>query len=272
MSWCRTRPSTSPMETCPSTSEPRSSPATTSRPRSPLPSVAMSTSRRAGARASTRSSSASASARAARSVSSASSSAEWINTVAQPRRDIPRLPRPHREVRPPHRAQRRLHDGQRRGQAGRLARLPRDRQHQLRRDPGESTLEVIETLEELREQIPPQLYDMVAGSRPAARRRRPRHLTLAVAAGGAGRCGMTTIESRAAIRVTRPAQVVRQAGRPRRHRPRGRRRHGLRAPRAERRRQDDDGPHPLDPHRRRRRRGRRSAATTSPASPMRSAP
>ena len=29
--------------------------------------------------------------------------------------------------------------------------------------PGESTLEVVETLEELRERIPPQLYDMVAG-------------------------------------------------------------------------------------------------------------
>ena len=30
--------------------------------------------------------------------------------------------------------------------------------------PGESTLEVVESLEELRERIPPQLYDMVAGS------------------------------------------------------------------------------------------------------------
>ena len=30
--------------------------------------------------------------------------------------------------------------------------------------PGESTLDVVETLEELRERIPPQLYDMVAGS------------------------------------------------------------------------------------------------------------
>ena len=34
--------------------------------------------------------------------------------------------------------------------------------------PGESTLEVVETLEELREQIPQQLYDMVAG-RPSSR-------------------------------------------------------------------------------------------------------
>ena len=47
MSWCRTRRSTSPTETSPSTSAHRSSPATTSRPRSPLPSVASSTSRRA---------------------------------------------------------------------------------------------------------------------------------------------------------------------------------------------------------------------------------
>ena len=30
--------------------------------------------------------------------------------------------------------------------------------------PGESTLEVVATLDELREQIPPQLFDMVAGS------------------------------------------------------------------------------------------------------------
>ena len=30
--------------------------------------------------------------------------------------------------------------------------------------PGESTLDVIETLDELRERIPPQLFDLVAGS------------------------------------------------------------------------------------------------------------
>ncbi len=30
--------------------------------------------------------------------------------------------------------------------------------------PGESTIEVVESLDELRERIPPQLYDMVAGS------------------------------------------------------------------------------------------------------------
>ena len=52
---CRTRRSTSPMETSPSTSGRRSSPATTSRPRSRLPFGAMSTSRKACGRGSTRS-------------------------------------------------------------------------------------------------------------------------------------------------------------------------------------------------------------------------
>ena len=45
---------------------------------------------------------------------------------------------------------------------------------------------------------------------------------------------------RAAIQVSRPAQVVRQAGRARRHRPRRRRGHRVRAARPERRRQDHD--------------------------------
>ena len=85
--------------------------------------------------------------------------------VVQPRRDLPRLPWPagkfvlHTERSPDY------IDGRRRGQAGRLARLSRHRQHQLREQrPRESTLEVFETLEELRERIPPQLYDMVASS------------------------------------------------------------------------------------------------------------
>ena len=75
---------------------------------------------------STRSSSGSARARAARSASPASSSASG-STRRQPRRDLPRLPRPDGQVRPPRRAQPGLHDGRRRGQAGRLARLPRHR-------------------------------------------------------------------------------------------------------------------------------------------------
>ena len=32
--------------------------------------------------------------------------------------------------------------------------------------PGDSTLEVVESLDELRERVPPQLYDMVAGAAP----------------------------------------------------------------------------------------------------------
>ena len=179
MSRCRTRRSTSPMETSPSTSEPRSLPATTSRPRSLPRSVATSTSRRAERRASTRSSSASGPARVGRSASSASSSASGSTHDVQPRRDLPGLPWPDGQVRPPRRTQRRLHDGRRRGQAGRLARLPRHRQHQLRvSTPGESTLEVIESLDELRERIPPQLFDMVAGSAQRAAGRGPRHLIL----------------------------------------------------------------------------------------------
>ena len=50
MSTCRTRPSTSPTETSPSSSARRSWPATTSRPRSRLRSAATSTSRRVGAK------------------------------------------------------------------------------------------------------------------------------------------------------------------------------------------------------------------------------
>ena len=80
MSWCQTRRSTSPMETSPSTSARRSSPATTSRRRSRPPFVATSTSRKAGARASTRSSSGSGPARVGRSGSPASSSGEWLNS------------------------------------------------------------------------------------------------------------------------------------------------------------------------------------------------
>ena len=43
----------------------------------------------------------------------------------QPRRDLPRLSRTDRQVRPPYRAQRRLHDGRPGGQADRPARRPR---------------------------------------------------------------------------------------------------------------------------------------------------
>ena len=42
-------------------------------------------------------------------------------------------------------------------------------EHQLRITPGESTLEVVDTLEELRDKVPPQLFDMVARLGAASR-------------------------------------------------------------------------------------------------------
>ena len=119
--------------------------------------------------------------------------------------------------------------------------------------PAESTLEVVESLDDLREGPGAALRHGGALSPPAEvedldiERRSPP---------AAGEVGVMTATARPTGHP-RPsaAQVVRQAGRPRRHRPRHRRRHGLRAPRPERRRQDDHGPHPVDPARRRRRRG-----------------
>ena len=67
---------------------------------------------------------------------------------------------------------------------------------------------------------------------PAARRGRPRHLSRRRTGRPPGRCGMTAIGCPGRDPRDRAAQVVRQAGRPRRHRSRGRRRHGLRPPRA----------------------------------------
>ena len=57
---------------------------------------------------------------------------------------------------------------------------------------------------------------------------------------------MTAVRSPVGDPRHRAAQVVRRPGRPRRHRSRRRRRNGLRSPRPERRRQDDDGPYPVD--------------------------
>ena len=73
--------------------------------------------------------------------------------------------------------------------------------------------------------------------------------------GPSGRCGMTAVGVPVAIRAAGLRKSYGNAGRPRRHRPRGRRRDGLRPARAERRRQDDHGPDPLDADRRRWRRG-----------------
>ena len=74
---------------------------------------------------------------------------------------------------------------------------------------------------------------------------------------------MTAIRDRG----DRPAQVLRRPGRARRHRPRRRRGHGLRAARPERRRQDDDRPDPVDPDRAPTAARCASPATTSPREP-----
>ena len=271
---CRTRRSTSPMETSPSTSGRRSSPATTSRPRSLPRSAVSSTSRRAGEEGFDEIIVRVGPGKGRKVRFAGVLLGEWVDTSLS-RVETFRVYRGRTGKFVVH-----IERGpdftmvDERGQAGRLARLPRHRRNvSYGTTPGESTLEVVESLDELRERIPPQLYDMVAGSAQQPRRRGPRHLSVGLASPrSAGRCGMTADGIPAGDPRHRAAQVVRQAGRPRRHRPRGRRGHGLRAARAERRRQDDDGPHPVDPDRRRRRRGARSPATTSRASPMPCAP
>ena len=145
------------------------------------------------------------------------------------------------------------------------------RQHQLRAAPGESTLEVIATLDELRDQDPAAALRHGRRVRQAAGRRRPRHLILAARRRPPGRCGMTAIELRGRDPGRRAAQVLRRAGRPRRHRSRRRRRDRLRPPRAERRRQDDHGPDPVDAASPPTAARSWSPATTSPASRTRSA-
>ena len=52
--------------------------------------------------------------------------------------------------------------------------------------PPKSTLDVVESLDELRDRIPPQLYDMVARAPRRAGGRRPRRLTLGRAIGRGG--------------------------------------------------------------------------------------
>ena len=137
--------------------------------------------------------------------------------------------------------------------------------------PAESTLDVVGPLDELHDRVPPSSSTWSRAalasrpSRTSTSESRPHRRS-------PGRRAMTAADRDPAIQRPRPPQVVRQAGRPRRHRPRGRRGHRLRAPRAERRRQDDDRPHPLDAHRGRRRRGPDRRVTTSPASRTPSAP
>ena len=246
MSRCRTRRSMSPMETSPSTSGPRRLPETTSRLRSLPRSVATSTSRRAGetgfdeiiVRVGP------GKGRKVRFVGILLG--EWLNTSSSSRRNLPRLPRPDGQVRPPHRTQPRLHGG-RRARASRQA--------------GAATSASATS---------------VTGPRPASRPSRSSKRSRSFANGSrrssstwspaqpsghplrtstsdprpldAGRGEVRHDGDRNPVGDPRhrSAQVVRSAARPRRHRSRGRRRHGLRPPRAEWRRQDDRGPDPLD--------------------------
>ena len=162
---CRTRRSTSPTETCPSISAPRSLPATTSRPhRRGAPSLRRG---RGGPRerASTRSSCGSARARAARSdspgscwasgstrrpaasrpsASTAAGRASSSSTSSAARTARWSMPRASRPAGAATSASANISYGEHR-QASRPSRSSR-------------------SLEELRERIPPQLFDMVAGS------------------------------------------------------------------------------------------------------------
>ena len=90
--------------------------------------------------------------------------------VLQPRRALPRLARPHRasssstsSAAPTTRWS--TQDGKPAGWRGYLG----IGNISYGSTPGESTLEVIETLDELRPRIPPQLYDMVARVAAASR-------------------------------------------------------------------------------------------------------
>ena len=178
MSRCRTRRSTSPMETSPSTSAHRSSPATTSRRRSPLPSVAIvdvEEGRRGGLRRDHRSGRAR---QGPKGPLRRRPPRRVGHHVVQPRRDVPRLPRPDGQVRPPHRTEPRLHDGRRRRQAGRLAGLPR---HRRTSATGRTPAEVDPRgRRDARRAVPadPAAALRHGGDvRPAASRGRPRHLT-----------------------------------------------------------------------------------------------
>ncbi len=165
MSWCRTRRSTSPTETSPSTSARRSSPATTSRPRSLLPSVATSTSRRAGEEGFDEIIVRVGPGKGRKVRFIGVLLGEWVNTSSS-RVETFRVYRGrtgkfvlHIERSPDYT----MVDAEGkpagwRGYLGIGERQLRDAR------PAESTLEVVESLDELRERIPPQLYDMVAGS------------------------------------------------------------------------------------------------------------
>ena len=279
---CRTRPSTSPMETSPSTSAPRSSPAATSPRRSPRPCAATSTSRRASARASRTSSSAWASGTGRKVRFTGALVGEWLDSRTKRRGALPRLARPHGQVRPPRGAPART-SGQSTPKASRrrLARLDRHRRRPLRQRPEGIDPRGRRDARRAPGQGPARALRHGRALRASADRGGARHLSPAPP-GDAFREVHDDHPAQPVHRGhrgPRPPQVVRQAGRPRRHRPRGPRGHRVRPARPERRRQDDDHPHPRrrcisadarrGPHRRPRRRaraGRRSRrSSASPA-------
>ena len=163
MPTCRTRPSTSPMGICPSTSGPRSLLAATSRQPSQRPSVAMSTSRKAASRASTRSTVRVGPGRGRKVRFTGVLLGEWANTSPSYTTFRVYRGRSGKFV---------LHiergpgwtmvnaEGKPAGWRGHLG----IGDVSYGSFPGESTLEVLGSLEELRDRIPQQLFDMVAGS------------------------------------------------------------------------------------------------------------
>ena len=95
---------------------------------------------------------------------------EWLDSRSKTARPLPRLARPRGQVRRPHGASRRVGgsvdaEGKPAGWRGWIGRRGRP----LRKLPKESTIEVVPTLEELREKVPTELFEMVRG-RPANRR------------------------------------------------------------------------------------------------------
>ena len=208
MHTCRTRPSTSPTETSPSTSAPRSSPAATSRRRSPRHSAATSTSRRDDARASTRSSSAWARSQAGRSASSASSSASGPTPrPAASRSSGSTAAGPASSSSTSSAA--RVDDGRRRGQAGRLARLPRHRQHQLRHQARRVDARGRRVARRAPRARSRRSSTTWSPARPAAGRRRPRHLTSPVV-----RPSRPPVEARCAHDTGQPCAIGRHPRRP----------------------------------------------------------
>ena len=242
---CRTRRSTSPTETSPSTSARRSLPATTSRRRSLPRSVATSTSRKAEREGFDEIIVRVGPGKGRKVRFTGVLLGEWL-TTSYSRVETFRVYRGRTGKFVLHverSADSTMVDA--RGQAGRLARVPRRRQRQLR-----VNARRVDPRGHRDARGAPRADPAAAlrhGRRlgPAAAGRGPRHLIL----GRAPRSREVRHDGR---RVPdrdprdRAAQVVRQAGRPRRHRPRHRRRDRLRPARAQRCRQDDDGPDPVD--------------------------